>query len=621
MLIAHSLSKFNAESPSFTPLQPHVNGQRRSKEYPTISPRSANATPFTPKATVNEVTISGFGDAKEPFKTGMGKEFHPASFEPESSLGQDVSADPAMMGYDAYSLQSAYQGLSGQQQPALHNPYLQDPYSNPNYYQAMQSFAAPLQHHLYAHLPPHRENLHGYQRMTHDFFIPEDLRREYQKRLEATLQVMPGSHVLPNLEHFHSLVPLDGNSNKVSPLFDYQTWIYKATSSKDGKTYAIRRIAGFRLTNENAVRALQPWKKINSGGMVMIHDVFTTRAFGDSSLLFVTDYHPCSETLNDHYLHRGYRNGHHHTKGQHANQHVPEPVLWAYIVQLASALKPIHAAGLAARIINPSKILVTSKNRIRLNACGMLDVIKFDTSQTGMSKQYLIEQQDDLVQLGRTIVSLAVGNPGIVSNAFQVQQALDSQVSSAYSDRLRECLVWLISIPQADSPAKDIDTLLAEISTHTVNVLDSILHQTDTMDDLLAGSIEDGRLFRLITKINMVLERPEHDQAGPGHANWSSETGERYYLKLFRDYIFHAVDSNGRPNVDLSHVLNCLNRLDAGTSDQIQLMSKDGETVFHVSFHQMKRVLESEFNALMGLNGPAGGGHTSGGSGGKGRKS
>ena len=58
----------------------------------------------------------------------------------------------------------------------------------------------------------------------------------------------------------------------------------------------------------------------------------------------------------------------------------------------------------------------------------------------------------------------------------------------------------------------------------------------------------------------MVNERPELDAslAGSGAANPSSgwaETGERYYLKLFRDYVFHQVDANGHPVTDLAHVL------------------------------------------------------------------
>lgn len=43
--------------------------------------------------------------------------------------------------------------------------------------------------------------------------------------------------------------------------------------------------------------------------------------------------------------------------------HVPERVVWSYAVQLASALKRIHDEGLAARVLEPSKILVTGRNR------------------------------------------------------------------------------------------------------------------------------------------------------------------------------------------------------------------------------------------------------------------
>lgn len=45
-----------------------------------------------------------------------------------------------------------------------------------------------LNYHLYAPLGPHRENLMAYQRTTHDFFIPDHLREEMQRKSEAALQ-------------------------------------------------------------------------------------------------------------------------------------------------------------------------------------------------------------------------------------------------------------------------------------------------------------------------------------------------------------------------------------------------------------------------------------------------
>ena len=48
-----------------------------------------------------------------------------------------------------------------------------------------------LQYHLYAPIGPHREDLLAYQKHAHDFFMPEALREELQKKAEATFQVMP----------------------------------------------------------------------------------------------------------------------------------------------------------------------------------------------------------------------------------------------------------------------------------------------------------------------------------------------------------------------------------------------------------------------------------------------
>jgi PAB-dependent poly(A)-specific ribonuclease subunit 3 len=40
-----------------------------------------------------------------------------------------------------------------------------------------------------------------------------------------------------------------------------------------------------------------------------------------------------------------------------------------------------------------------------------------------------------------------------------------------------------------------------------------------------------------------------------------SETGDRYIVKLFRDFVFHQMDESGKPVVGLSHVLLHLNKV------------------------------------------------------------
>jgi PAB-dependent poly(A)-specific ribonuclease subunit 3 len=43
-------------------------------------------------------------------------------------------------------------------------------------------------------------------------------------------------------------------------------------------------------------------------------------------------------------------------------------------------------------------------------------------------------------------------------------------------------------------------------------------------------------------------------------SSWS-ETGDRYMLKLFRDYLFHQIDSSGVPWIDMAHIIQCLNKV------------------------------------------------------------
>ena len=49
---------------------------------------------------------------------------------------------------------------------------------------------------------------------------------------------------------------------------------------------------------------------------------------------------------------------------QVVSMQVTEKTLWSYVCQLANALRCIHKAGLAARGIEPSKVLKTGENRV-----------------------------------------------------------------------------------------------------------------------------------------------------------------------------------------------------------------------------------------------------------------
>src|SRR6202035_3072112 len=76
-----------------------------------------------------------------------------------------------------------------------------------------------------------------------------------------------------------------------------------------------------------------------------------------------------------------------------------------YIVQIATGLKAIHSLGLACRVIDLSTLLVTSDRRVRLNCCGIMDVI------APMGEQRIPgEQLGDLANFGRYMLCVAANS-------------------------------------------------------------------------------------------------------------------------------------------------------------------------------------------------------------------
>ncbi len=112
----------------------------------------------------------------------------------------------------------------------------------------------------------------------------------------------------------------------------------------------------------------------------------------------------------------------------------------------------------------------------------------------------------------------------------------------------------------------------------------------------LSKECENGRLLRVLVKLGFVVERPHGDVvsgrrqgeqrlrhalcAGAAHAlsarrrctcvpvqdeSWA-ETGDRYLLKLFRDFVFHQRVPEGSPGaggplLDWGYVIEALNKV------------------------------------------------------------
>ncbi|KAL2180720.1 uncharacterized protein P884DRAFT_191772 [Thermothelomyces heterothallicus CBS 202.75] len=570
---------FNVDSPSFTPSSQTQGAAKKS----TLSSQAANAVPFTPRG-VGTPNLQQTAEASV-FNPAAIREFTPQNYDisntatngvpqengifndPFTTLGSIGAALPAAGQYNLYASDHSTLATPGAQFYPQHGTYPAGPLQPPNY-------------HLYQPYDTYRQDLQPWQRATYDFFMPAKMREELQKKMFATQQVMPNSG-LPQLERWHSLFPLDTHNRKNTSSFGYPSWVYKAQNSRTGRYYALRRLEGYRLTNEKAIlTVMKEWKKIRSANIVTVHEVFTTREFGDSSLIFAFDYHPLSKTLQENHLQPVHGNRY------RAPSSVPENVIWGYICQITNALKTIHSSKLAARCLEPSKIIISDNNRIRLSACSILDVVQFESNTKSVQEL----QQEDLVKFGKLILSLTTNTlPAHLNN---IPAALES-LGAKYSANLKDAVAWLVTPPNPGEP-KSIEHFISGIATHMTTFFDLALQDNDEKQFHLARELENGRAARIMMKLMTIVERGEL-----GGAQAWSETGDRYQLKLFRDYVFHRVDADGKPNLSIGHMLSCLNKLDAAIDEMVVLTSRDNETVFVLTYRELKQMFDRAFNELV----------------------
>ncbi|KAI0759114.1 kinase-like domain-containing protein [Fomes fomentarius] len=518
----------------------------------------------------------------------------PASIQQQTSVSSDSSSEPSYSSAPSEQLQTHEQELQvDPDQYDPYNPYLyadhtgqtsdvdgQAPVTNPYdlppdqllgydaaaldpfYTPSVPFTRQPLIYHLYTLPRP--------EALAHNYFISDDIREELQRRSETIHTTAPQGLGLPEeLQGYHSLVPLESVGSDRRKFGNWYSIVYRATSSNDGLTYILRRIENFRLMQQTAFGPIEAWQRIQHPNIVSVREAFTTRAFNDSSLVVVYDDHPNSQTLYEVHIKPKapqFLNG----RLQAASNRIPERTLWSYIVQIANAIKAVHDAGLAVRLIDPTKILVTGKNRVRIGSCGIVDVLMHDV-RTDVA--YL--QQDDLTMFGALIFMLCCQNLSAMNN---LQKAID-HLGRNYSADLKSVALFLIS------KAGPTSRLLTE--------LDESQNAADRLESELTSELENGRLVRLLCKFNFINERPEHNH----EARWS-ETGDRYIVKLFRDYVFHQVDEMGKPVVNLTHVLSCLNKLDAGTEERIMLVSRDEQSCLVVSYREVKACIDSAFGEL-----------------------
>jgi PAB-dependent poly(A)-specific ribonuclease subunit 3 len=266
-----------------------------------------------------------------------------------------------------------------------------------------------------------------------------------------------------------------------------------------------------------------------------------------------------------------------------------EDQMWSYLVQLCTALRAAHTAGLVfgAAALAPSKVLLTSPGRIRVGATGVQETLSAGEQQGPDDTPR--HQRADLTAVGSLLLSLACLPRGAAPS-------LDF-LAAHYSREFARVTAGLL----AGGGGSGIATwrqLGAALGDRALEEVSASAARTDTLMAELEKECQNGRLARLLLKLGFVCERPELG----GDAQWA-ETGDRYLVKLFRDFVFHQVDQSGSPVVDWGAAVEALNKADAGVPEQVLLLSRDESAMLVVSYADVRRCLSAAYGEVKAAGG------------------
>ncbi|CAR27522.1 ZYRO0D00484p [Zygosaccharomyces rouxii] len=554
-----STSKFNAKaSASFTPM-------------------SAKTSGFVP---LNSGSTNGMGPVAEPpwlstvpqqpYVSPTYNPYATGSFTPTSSAGNPLNP----MGITATDAGTDFNLPMADAAAAMGIGELSQTDTDakvnlPIMYPPMHSL---LQYHLYApDPPPHlRASLRPNERMAQDLFIPNDLREQLVKRNLASLQIFPLGGAIPSVvQDYFGLVPLDFNKNsgKKDSFMGHKNSLYKVFSNVDGKVYLLRRVHSVANVEPSYIsKTFHAWSNVDCNNVVKLVDLFLTTKFGDSSLCAVYDFYPMANSLyEDHFV-------------NFPLKPITQEYLWSYLVQLSNALNSVHSQGLVVDVLDLHKVIVTgSPGRIKIADCGPLDVLK-----AGKTRDIVAEQQESFGKLGNLLIELAtkLGPEGGAQT-----ESVDNLV---VDEKFKDVLKYLLS----DKP-KSVTELTCMFHDKIFSVINSSLTYAEYTEGVLSKELENGRLFRLICKLNFIYGRMEHRI----DVNWS-ESGDKFPILLFYDYVFHQVDATGKNIMDLTHVLRCLNKLDAGVLEKIALVTPDEMNCIIVSYKELRDLIDTTFRIL-----------------------
>ncbi|GBP98153.1 PAN2-PAN3 deadenylation complex subunit PAN3 [Eumeta japonica] len=377
------------------------------------------------------------------------------------------------------------------------------------------------------------------------FYMPEVIRSELYHRNEEMFfdtDVNQYPDVPENVEIYSDLSPLEGQ------VPHSMATSYRATHRQSAEHFALRRLHSFSCGN---AKRLELWKKIDHPNIVKLHDYFVTKAFHDHSLILVYDYHPGCVTLMNKYLSGGVNaagsseyNGISYHDPFSSDPDAPRP----YTHQKNALLRAVASGALLPEAVLWSLLVQLTAGLRAIHSIGLACRHVFMMQKPGSNESY-----NERMPCMDCVVRYRGCSPRIPLSPVDVIQAQQDDLTALG----RLALALACRAVHCDNLSASMDLITRTYSADLKNLI----------------------LFNL-------------------DASWS-ETGNRYMLKLFRDYIFHAVAVDGRPWLDQGHITYCLNQLDSGSNNKVVvLMSRDERSVLVVTFAELKHCLEQAFEEV-----------------------
>lgn len=162
--------------------------------------------------------------------------------------------------------------------------------------------------------------------------------------------------------------------------------------------------------------------------------------------------------------------------------------------------------------------------RVKLGAVGLLDLVSPESTHDVPDFQ-----REDLLALGKLILALACRSTLALENVSEALEFIASQYSpdvptrsyiaacclgprhspTHHTVQLKQALVGLLTHPElANYPTAEQLCVLLE--TRMLLELERSQEYSDALEAELSKELENGRLFRLLVKLDFLAERPDH---------------------------------------------------------------------------------------------------------------